>query len=124
MQQARQATMQAALQSARAVRQRADALFCPGGNAGIVSLYALSLFNRQLPADISLIASEQTFFSQYAVPPQTTITQDYKAVAAAVADVIEARLDGSPVKPRTMLPYQLIQRDSVRFREEISIQHP
>ncbi len=107
----------------RLLQQNADALFCPGGNAGIVAQYALSLFNRKIPQDISLIASEQTFFSQYAVPPQTTITQDYKAVAAAVADVIEARLDGSPVNPRTMLPYQLIQRDSVRFREDTS-PHP
>ena len=104
----------------RLLRQNVDALFCPGGNAGIVAQYALSLFNRKIPEDISLIASEQTFFSQYAVPPQTTITQDYKAVAAAVADVIEARLDGTPIKTRTMLPYRLIPRDSVRFREDSS----
>lgn len=97
------------------LRQRADALFCPGGNAGIVSLYALSLFNRQLPADISLIASEQTFFSQHAVPPQTTISPDYPAIAAATADVLEKRLDGIPVPTdAATLPYRLISRESVR----------
>ncbi len=97
------------------LKQEIDALFCPGGNAGIVSLYALSLFNRQVPRDISLIASEQTFFSQYAVPPQTTITPDYRAVAAAVADVLESRLAGERISTGTVIPYQLLTRESVRF---------
>lgn len=95
-----------------------DSLFCPGGNAGIVGLYALSLFNRKVPADISLLASEQTFFSRHAVPPQSTITPDYTAIAAAVADVIEKRCAGDPVVPKTVLPYQLISRESVRFATE------
>ena len=76
------------------LKQGVDALFCPGGNAGIVMLYAFSLYGRRVPEDISLIASEQTFFSHYAVPPQTTISPDYAAMAAATADIIEARLDG------------------------------
>ncbi len=96
------------------LKQKADALFCPGGNAGIVSLYALSLFGKRVPEDISLIASEQTFFSCHAVPPQTTVTPDYPAMAAAVVDVIEARLNGTPVPPRTLLPYHLLSRESVR----------
>ena len=98
------------------LRQNVDALFCPGGNAGIVSLYAFSLYNKRIPDDISLIATEQTFFSEYAVPPQTTVTQDYKAVAAAVADVIEARIDGRRAEPSIVLPYRLIKRESVRMR--------
>lgn len=91
-----------------------DALFCPGGNAGILALYALSLFNRRIPEDISLIASEQTFFSQFAVPPQTTITPDYPALARAVADVLTRWLDNEPLVPAVTLPYQLLVRESVR----------
>lgn len=95
------------------LKQGIDSLFCPGGNAGIVSLYAFSLYNRRVPDDISLIASEQTFFSQHAVPPQTTITQDYKAVAASTADVIETWLDGRTPNRKTVIPYKLIIRESV-----------
>jgi len=95
------------------LRQGVDSLFCPGGNAGIVSLYAFSLYGRRVPEDISLIASEQTFFSQYAVPPQTTITQDYQAVAVAVADVVEAWMDGLTPERKTVIPYKLIIRESV-----------
>ena len=98
------------------LRQGVDALFCPGGNAGIVSLYAFSLYNRRVPDDISLIASEQTFFSRYAVPPQTTITPDYPAMASATADIIEARLDGQAASPAVVLPYSLLARESVAAR--------
>ncbi len=91
-----------------------DALFCPGGNAGVVALYAFSLYNRQAVKDISLIASEQTLFSEYTVPPLTTISPNYNAMAAATADVIEARLQSNDVPPQKILPYELISRESVR----------
>jgi LacI family transcriptional regulator len=90
-----------------------DALFCPGGNAGIISLYSFSLYERSVPEDISLIASEQTSFSRYMVPPLTTISPDYQAMAAATADVIEARLTDRDTPARTVLPYRLIARESV-----------
>ncbi|MCI5779241.1 MAG: LacI family transcriptional regulator [Lentisphaeria bacterium] len=96
------------------LRKQVDALFCPGGSGGILCAYALSMFNRRIPDDISLIASEQTFFSRYGTPPQTTLSPDYPALAGAVADVIEARLQGRPAPARTVLPYLLIPRESVR----------
>lgn len=95
------------------LKRGVDALFCPGGNAGIVALYAFSLYNRRVPDDISLIASEQTSFSHYTVPPLTTISPDYQAMAAATADVIEAHLGGCSPDGGTILPYGLIKRESV-----------
>jgi LacI family transcriptional regulator len=95
------------------LKLKIDALFCPGGNAGIVAAYALALFNKRVPDDISLIASEHTLFSRYATPPQTTITQDHEALAGLAADVIEARLDGRKFPQRSILKYSLIVRDSV-----------
>lgn len=91
-----------------------DGLFCPGGNAGIIAAYVLSLYNRRIPDDISLVASERSLYSRYAIPPQTTISQDYAAQAAAVADLLDARLRGNAFPRHTIIPYQLIERDSVR----------
>jgi len=95
------------------LKQDIDALFCPGGNAGIVTAYALSLFNRQVPQDISLIASEQKIFSRYATPPQTTITQDHIRLAEITADIIET-FPAAAHPAQTILPYGLHIRDSVR----------
>ena len=96
------------------LRLKVDALFCPGGNAGITVLYAMSLYGKQIPEDISLIASEQTFFSNYAVPPQTTITQEYQQLAQKVVSLINRRVDGEEVPQVSTLPYRLIKRESVR----------
>jgi LacI family transcriptional regulator len=96
------------------LQQGVDALFCPGGNAGIVTAYALSLFNRRVPDDVSVIASEHKLFSRYATPPQTTITQDHTALAQIVGDVIESYGEESDIPRRSVLPYSLIARDSVR----------
>ncbi len=98
------------------LRLGVDGLFCPGGNAGIIAAYALSLYGRRIPEEISLVASERSMFSRYAIPPQTTISQDYAAQAAAVADVLDARLRGLPFPHRTVIPYKLIVRDSVAPR--------
>lgn len=91
-----------------------DSLFCPGGNAGIIAAYVLSLYSRRIPDDISLVASERSMYSRYAIPPQTTITQDYAAQAAAVADLLDARRRGIAFPRHTVIPYRLIERDSVR----------
>ncbi len=96
------------------LKQDIDALFCPGGNAGIVAAYALSLFNRRVPEDISLISSEHKLFSRYATPPHTAITQDHIGLAEITADIIEAFPDHARQPLRAVLPYQLIVRDSVR----------
>jgi LacI family transcriptional regulator len=99
------------------LKQKVDALFCPGGNAGIVTAYALSLFNQHVPDDISLITSEHKLFSGYATPPQTTITQDHIGLAEIAANIIDSYLSESRRPQRCTLPYSLIVRDSVKSLE-------
>ena len=101
-------------QTGKLLKLGADALFCPGGSAGITVLYALSLYGKTVPDDISLIASEQSFFSSYAVPPQTTITQEYSQVARKATEIFIRRLNGEKVPVISTLPYRLIKRESVK----------
>lgn len=98
------------------LRAGVDSLFCPGGHGGIISAYALSLYGKRIPDDIALIASERSMVSCYCVPAQTTISQDYPALAAAVRGLIEARICGSDLPVRMVFPYKLIGRDSVKLR--------
>ena len=98
----------------RLLKNGVDALFCPGGNAGILALYAFSLFGRSVPGDVSLISSEQTAFSMYTVPPLTTISPDYPGLARELCAVLTAWMDNEPLKREVSLPYRLIARDSCR----------
>lgn len=98
------------------LRQGVDALFCPGGNAGIIASFALSLFNRRIPEDVSLLASENLQFSRLATPPQSTIAQDHLGLANLVADILDAYRDGLVPAAERVLPYRLIARASVRPR--------
>ena len=98
------------------LKQKIDGLFCPGGNAGIIALHAFSLYGYKVPENISLIASEQTSFSQYTIPALTSIAPDYRAMAAATADIIESHLYGESSENNIVLPYSLIKRESVGRR--------
>lgn len=93
-----------------------DALFCPGGNGGIIAAYALSLFGRRIPEEISLIASERALVSRYCIPAQTTISQDYGKLVRTTADIIEARIANQRPPRETIIPYKLIERNSVADR--------
>lgn len=96
------------------LKEGIDALFCPGGNAGITVLYALSLFGKKVPEDVSLIASEQTFFSQYAVPPQTALSPDYGLLAEETASLIGKILEGGKAPGEIVVDCNLIPRESVK----------
>jgi LacI family transcriptional regulator len=98
------------------LRAGIDSLFCPGSHGGIISSYVLSLYGKRIPEDISLVASERSMVSRYCVPAQTTISQDYPALASAVLDLINARINGNPFPDETVFPYKLILRDSVNRR--------
>jgi DNA-binding LacI/PurR family transcriptional regulator len=98
------------------LQRQVDAIFAPGGQGGIITAYALALFGKRVPDDISLVVSERTIISRYCVPPQTAITQDYQRLASLAMDRIDASLRNDPIPPETILEYQLIERDSVMDR--------
>ena len=96
------------------LREDINALFCPGGGGGILASYALFLFNKNVPNDVSIIASEQTIFSRYGTPPQTTIVPSYDDMAQEVANVIEHHYSCKKTSKDIVLPYCLISRESVK----------
>ena len=101
------------------LRNGIDSLFCCGGeNAGGIAAYALSLYGKRIPDDLSLVSSERSQISRYCVPPHTTISQDYSAVAAAVAAALDAGIRGEKIPAETILPYKLILRESTRRKRE------
>ena len=98
----------------RMLQRKVDALLCPGHSGGLLTAYALQLFNKRIPEDIALISSEICFYSPYAIPPQTTFCPDYPRLARAAAAVFNAVLWGKKVPVRTIVPCRLLARASVR----------
>lgn len=100
-------------ETGKLLRSGIDGLFCCGGsNAGGIAAYALSLYGKKVPEDILLVSSERAQISRYCIPPQTTISQDYSAVAEAVAIALDAGIKGEAFPAETVIPYKLILRDS------------
>ena len=85
-----------------------------GQSGGLLTAYALSLFGKRIPQDISLISTEISFFSPYSTPPQTTLNPDYPQLAGKAVEVFQALLSGEQCPVKTVLPYRLIRRESVR----------
>ena len=100
-------------ETGRLLRNGVDGLFCCGGsNIGGNIAYALSLYGKRIPQDISLVSSERAEISRFCIPPQTTISQDYSAIADAVSRALEAGIRGEKIRKETVIPYKLILRDS------------
>jgi LacI family transcriptional regulator len=95
------------------LRSGIDGVFCGGGgNFGGIAAYCLSLYGKKIPADIRLISSERHRISRYCIPPQTTISQDYDAIAATAIRRLDGMIRGTLPAARTVLPYHLLVRDS------------
>lgn len=85
------------------------ALICCGESAGLYVSYLLHMLNRKIPDDISLITFEQPNISAYAIPPHTTVSQDFEALATEAVNMIHKR----PTQRKVLVPYKLLKRYSV-----------
>jgi len=98
----------------RLLQNQVDAIFAPGGHAaGILTAYALALYQKKIPEEIAVVSSERTMYSQFANPPQTVISQDYEFLAQRAVEILGSRMAGEKPPKDTVLPYKLIERDSV-----------
>ena len=100
-------------ETGKLLQQKITAIFAPGGMGGIITAYALSLFGKKVPEEISLVVSERASISRYCLPPQTSIPQNYNQLASSAGDIIDASLRRIEFSSDTILDYQLIERDSV-----------
>ena len=100
--------------SARIVKTGCTAVVI--GCEGIVPqfCYMMYLMNKSIPADISTISFETANLSQYMLPPQTTIDQNFPVLAETVVSRLDELIAGKPVEPvHLRLENRLIERESV-----------
>jgi DNA-binding LacI/PurR family transcriptional regulator len=89
-----------------------DAVFCASDLTALGALQTLSATGRRVPEDVALIGFDDTPDSALANPPLTTIRQPIRDLGRTMAQVLLERIAGRNPQHATVLPVELIRRDS------------
>ena len=96
-----------------------DACFCASETFSVRMGHLLSAAGKRIPEDISLMGLEDDYANKSFTPPITAIRQDFEQIAAVAAEsMYQAIVNRIPPACAT-IPFQLIERESVRKPPEI-----
>ena len=80
------------------------------------ALRAVREAGLRVPADVSVVGFDDIPLARHFDPPLTTVRLPAHALGAAAGHALIARLGGQPVVERTLLPTELIVRESTAAR--------
>lgn len=89
-----------------------DAIFAASDLMARGALTALRAAGLSVPADVAMIGYDDTSVALSTDPPLTTIRQPMYAQGSAMANVLLSRLSGGEPPQTTILPTELVVRDS------------
>ena len=90
------------------LKKKPTAIIATGEEQGPILSYNLSLFDKQVPDEISVISFEHSGISNVMIPPQTTLVQNFEELSTRALDMLETEK-----KEHIQVDYKLIKRDSV-----------
>jgi len=93
-------------------RAKPTAVFVASDVVAFGAMRALREAGRRVPSDISIVGFDDIPLAEHFDPPLTTVRLPAHALGAAVGQALMDRVAGRPVAPRTLLPTELIVRDS------------
>ncbi|MFI5062131.1 MAG: LacI family DNA-binding transcriptional regulator, partial [Actinomycetales bacterium] len=67
---------------------------------------------RSIPGDIAVVGYDDDYFGLTATPPLTTVHQPSSGLGERMAQVLVRRIEGKPVERVTLLPTELVVRQS------------
>ncbi|MCD6222032.1 GntR family transcriptional regulator [bacterium] len=90
------------------------AIFCTCDGIAVGLYKACHEMNLKIPEDISVIGFDNLKFTEYMIPPLTTVSQEKKKMGKYAAKILMSRIKGSdgPVH-KILLPHKIIERGSV-----------
>lgn len=89
------------------------ALFCANDAMAFGALKALRESGLAVPGDVSVLGFDNTAESAFAVPPLTTVAQDFDEVGRELIEQLLRQIDGEAANVRkVMLTTELIERGS------------
>jgi DNA-binding LacI/PurR family transcriptional regulator len=89
-----------------------DAVFAASDLMAIGALRTLAERNRRVPEDVAVVGFDDAGEAQVAVPPLTTVRQPLEALGRTMTRVLLARVAGTAVDQRVVLPTELVRRAS------------
>ncbi len=94
----------------------ADGLIIGGEAMPMKICYFLGLLNIRVPADMSVISYEAPGFSEFLMPPHTTISQDFGKLVSEAFKMLDKFPGAGDGEEEVMVPCGFIERDSVIIR--------
>ncbi|RFC64508.1 LacI family transcriptional regulator [Fulvimarina endophytica] len=94
--------------------RQATAVFCDSDEMAIGLVHGLAGAGIRVPHDISVVGFDNIEMSAYALPPLTTIRQHRHRIGRKAAETLIALVRQEPCAPETILPVELLVRDSTR----------
>lgn len=96
------------------ITQKPTALIACGESLALPVKYALDLFNKRIPDDISLITFYSPGVTPYLLPEMTCIRQNFKVLADTVMDKLVDLVSGKTERTEIVIPNDFIPGSSVK----------
>jgi len=90
------------------------ALVCYNDEMAFGAIQALTAHGWQVPAQVSVVGFDDLSFSQMYSPPLTTIRQHVPRIGQYAARLLLRKIDGEHIPELTILPIELVVRQSTR----------
>jgi DNA-binding LacI/PurR family transcriptional regulator len=89
-----------------------DAVFAGDDDAALGVMRALTLAGRTIPGDVSVVGFDDVPFARYMSPALTTVRAPIEEIGRAAVRQLVAQIDGRPTEALTLLPTDLVIRES------------
>lgn len=100
---------------ARPLSERPTAFFCGNDEIALGACRAAQALGHRVPEDVSIIGFDDSPEAIETNPPLTTVRQPYRQIGEQSVEMLLALVRGQASVPyRTLLPGELIMRESVR----------
>ncbi|MEU6250809.1 LacI family DNA-binding transcriptional regulator [Glycomyces sp. NPDC047010] len=103
---------QAAMRQLLADEPDLDAVFVASDLMAHGALQALREAGRRVPDDVAVVGFDDIALATYSDPPLTTVRQPIAEIGRTMARTMLRLLEGHDVEPMTILPTQLVVRES------------
>jgi DNA-binding LacI/PurR family transcriptional regulator len=90
-----------------------DGIFIASAQMAAGALGVLGKHGLTVPGDVSITTMDNDYYAKNAVPPLTTIDQPAGTQGAKIAEVLVQLINGEHVDKLTLIPTELIERESV-----------